>query len=139
MKLLCESCNNFMDYQKHDSGEEEGSLNIRFSCPECKNNVALITNAGETEMVSSFGVKLGGETSSAPPLETTMGALKGEPGEGLSLGDPEWTPEAEERLNNVPPFVRPMARKGIERIAKEKGYREITVAVMDEAREIIGH
>ena len=32
-----------------------------------------------------------------------------------------WTPEAQQRLDNIPDFIRPMARKEIERLAKERG------------------
>lgn len=48
-----------------------------------------------------------------------------------------WTPEAEQRVaERIPSFVRPMARMGIEKYARERGYREITPAVLDEAKEI---
>ncbi|MBI5756140.1 MAG: PCP reductase family protein [Nitrospirae bacterium] len=47
----------------------------------------------------------------------------------------EWTEEAESRLENIPPFARPMVKTGIEKLAMEKGYKKITSEVMDEARE----
>ena len=46
-----------------------------------------------------------------------------------------WTPEAEKRLENIPDFIRPMARREIERLAKERGATTITAQVMDEAKE----
>jgi hypothetical protein len=46
-----------------------------------------------------------------------------------------WSQEAEQRLNNIPDFIRPMARKEIERIAKERGLATITAQVMDEAKD----
>jgi hypothetical protein len=46
-----------------------------------------------------------------------------------------WSREAEQRLDNIPDFIRPMARKEIERIAKERGLATITAQVMDEAKE----
>jgi Proto-chlorophyllide reductase 57 kD subunit len=46
-----------------------------------------------------------------------------------------WTPDAERRLDNIPDFIRPMARREIERIAKERGLATITAQVMDEAKE----
>ncbi|MBI4639332.1 MAG: PCP reductase family protein [Candidatus Tectomicrobia bacterium] len=49
-----------------------------------------------------------------------------------------WTDEAEKRIERVPLFVRRYARMGIEKFARENGYREITLAVMDEARGKIG-
>ena len=45
-----------------------------------------------------------------------------------------WTPEALERLERIPSFVRPMAKMGIESFAKENGHDEITGEVMDAAR-----
>jgi hypothetical protein len=45
-----------------------------------------------------------------------------------------WTPEAEARIERIPAFIRPMARKAVERLAEAKGYTSITEAVMDEAR-----
>ena len=47
---------------------------------------------------------------------------------------PLWTPEALERLDRIPSFVRPMAKMGIESFAKENGHDEITGEVMDAAR-----
>jgi hypothetical protein len=46
-----------------------------------------------------------------------------------------WTQDAERRLDNIPDFIRPMARREIERIAKERGVATITAEVMDEAKE----
>ncbi len=48
-----------------------------------------------------------------------------------------WTPEAEKRVEErIPSFVRAMARMGIEKYARERGYQEITPQVLDEAKEI---
>lgn len=49
-----------------------------------------------------------------------------------------WTPEAEARLARIPFYVRPMVQKSIEQHAREQGYREIDVAVMDEIKEQLG-
>ncbi|MDE0085052.1 MAG: PCP reductase family protein [Candidatus Poribacteria bacterium] len=45
-----------------------------------------------------------------------------------------WTPEALERLERIPSFVRPMAKMGIESFAKKNGHTEITGEIMDAAR-----
>ncbi len=50
------------------------------------------------------------------------------------MGEIVWSKEAESRLDNIPSFIRPMARKEIERIAKEKGMAEITDALMEETK-----
>jgi hypothetical protein len=48
-----------------------------------------------------------------------------------------WTAEAEQRvIERIPSFVRAMARMGIEKYARERGYREITPQVLDEAKSI---
>lgn len=49
-----------------------------------------------------------------------------------------WDPEAEARLQNVPPFARGMARQGIERYAREHGYSRITLEVYHQARKHFG-
>jgi DNA-directed RNA polymerase subunit RPC12/RpoP len=49
-----------------------------------------------------------------------------------------WTPEAESRMERIPAFIRPMARKAIERYAEDKGYTSVTDAVLDEARAAFG-
>ncbi len=49
-----------------------------------------------------------------------------------------WTPEALERLANVPDFVRPMARQGIEHYAKNQGLSVINAEFMEEARGRFG-
>jgi hypothetical protein len=47
----------------------------------------------------------------------------------------KWTPEAQQRLDNIPDFIRPMARREIERLVKERGQSEITAQIMEEAKE----
>ena len=49
-----------------------------------------------------------------------------------------WTAAAEARLANIPAFVRPMARTGIERFARERGVREVDESILDDAREFFG-
>jgi hypothetical protein len=53
-------------------------------------------------------------------------------------GPVRWTAAAEARLANIPEFVRPMARTGIERFARERGAAEIDEKMLDEAREFFG-
>ena len=49
-----------------------------------------------------------------------------------------WTPEAEARTERIPAFIRPMARRAIERYAESQGLSVVTEAVMDEARGVMG-
>ncbi|MBI5182052.1 MAG: universal stress protein, partial [Nitrospirae bacterium] len=46
-----------------------------------------------------------------------------------------WTKDAETRLEVIPAFVRGMAMKAIESFAKDKGAKEITASIMEEAVE----
>lgn len=59
-----------------------------------------------------------------------MDDSKNDSGNGMA-----WSREAEQRLENIPDFIRPMARKEIERVAKERGLATITAQVMDEAKD----
>ncbi|HLC43425.1 MAG TPA: PCP reductase family protein [Methylomirabilota bacterium] len=58
--------------------------------------------------------------------------------EAASGGVIRWGPEAEQRIERIPSFIRPMAKKAIERYAMGKGYMIITESVMDEARQALG-
>ena len=49
-----------------------------------------------------------------------------------------WTSDAEARLANIPEFVRPMARTGIERFARERGVLEVDEKILDAARDFFG-
>lgn len=46
-----------------------------------------------------------------------------------------WKPEALELLKKIPFFVRPVAKKKIEKDALEKGMTEITAEFMEEVRK----
>ncbi|MEB3309107.1 MAG: PCP reductase family protein [Snowella sp.] len=49
-----------------------------------------------------------------------------------------WQPEAEARLKEIPFFVRPAARKKIEKFAQERDISEITVEVYEQAKQKFG-
>ena len=121
MKFICIRCDEQMKLIKTDNSNGD-SVDIIFSCSQCGNKIAMITNPQETQMVRTLGLNIGGNTKSSNFLEE----------------DIAWTKEAEERLKRVPPFVQPMARQSIINYAKEKGVREITLQVMDEVKEKAG-
>lgn len=50
----------------------------------------------------------------------------------------EWTPEAEAKLKEIPFFVRPAARKKIEKFAQEHGQTTITGEFYDQAKQRFG-
>jgi hypothetical protein len=146
-------------------GPDDGSMTVIFACPECERKIAMLTNQMETQMVRSLDIKLGGGSGSAQaePMGTIRSSLaqghdafasshaqvetdQKESGSKCPFtgavadafdasGEIVWTQEAEERLGKIPQFARSMAKQGIERHAREKGYREISDAVMEEVRD----
>src|SRR3989441_2588152 len=80
MKFVCMKCETYMNFEKVEK-PAEGSLGVFFACPSCGARFTMVTNPGETQMVSSLGVQLGGRTAAAQPFEMTRGGLRGE-GEG---------------------------------------------------------
>jgi hypothetical protein len=195
MKFLCVPCDSPMKLQSVGP-PERGSLSVVYACPACGYEMAMLTNAYETQVVQSLGVRIGPGTGGAAGANTEMGANErerasqvsrlrasrvgaqggagvegvpasergGESG-GAMLPEPEprcpfsgmipgtdgarpdqagqpphvrWTPAAEARLANVPAFVRPMARTGIEQFARERGAVEVDERILDAAREFFG-
>jgi hypothetical protein len=49
-----------------------------------------------------------------------------------------WTTAAEAMLKEIPFFVRPAARKKIEKFAQERGVNEITVEIYAAAKQQFG-
>jgi Proto-chlorophyllide reductase 57 kD subunit len=144
MKFLCVPCDSPMKLQTVGP-PERGSLSIVYSCPECGYEMAMLTNAYETQVVQSLGVRIGPEidasasTASGPrcPFSAMVPATEGA-GAAAEPIPVRWTAAAEARLANVPEFVRPMARVGIERFAREKGALEVDDKILDAARDFFG-
>jgi hypothetical protein len=186
MKFLCIPCDTPMRLQSVGP-PERGSLSVVYSCPECGYEIAMLTNAYETQIVQSLGVRIGPDrqTSGIPqtpaaeanrptgdatesgelasgsrcPFTAMIPAMEGAregTGHSISTGSAteraeipapgradesmpvRWTAAAEARLANVPAFVRPMARAGIERFARENGSVEVNEQILDAAREFFG-
>ena len=184
MKFVCMKCETYMNFEKVEK-PGEGSLGVFFGCPSCGARFTMVTNPGETQMVSSLGVQLGGRAAPSEPFEMTRGGLRTdgggqaemanyltehysetpsstsaiEPSEKKSGGCPfsavvaqmglgssaenhadksefEWTPDALDRLEKTPSFVRPMIKGGIEAYARRQGYQKITLQVMDDSKNI---
>ena len=85
MKFVCLNCETYMSFEKVEK-PAEGSLGVFFACPSCDAKISMVTNPGETQMVSSLGVQLGGRTEAASPLEMTKGTLKEEAGAPATAG-----------------------------------------------------
>ena len=149
MKFLCVPCDSPMKLQTVGP-PERGSLSVVYSCPECGYEMAMLTNAYETQVVQSLGVRIGPEASAEAGASSAAtskcpfpGMIPGMEGtvEGAGRAEPvpvRWTAAAEARLANIPEFVRPMARTGIERFAREKGVLEVDEKMLDAAREFFG-
>jgi Proto-chlorophyllide reductase 57 kD subunit len=166
MKFLCVPCDSPMKLQSVGP-PERGSLSVVYSCPECGYEMAMLTNPYETQLVSSLGVRIGPENgvgassveSASPgasvpesgtpassgrcPFPAMMPAMEGglEGAGHVQTGEPipvRWTSAAEARLANIPAFVRPMARTGIERFAQERGAVEVDEKILDAARDFFG-
>ena len=189
MKFVCLNCETYMNFEKVEK-PGEGTLGVFFGCPSCNAKFSMVTNPGETQMVSSLGVKLGGRTVEAEPFEMTRGTLKdeaaagsgqmaaylneqiqgGQPavkagataaqGEKPSSGCPfsamvaemgltssgkpgntgtmasqfAWSPDAKEKLDRLPSFVKPMVQSSVEAYARKQGYKTITLQVMDDSK-----
>jgi hypothetical protein len=191
MKFVCLNCETYMNFEKVEK-PGEGSLGVFFGCPSCGAKFSMVTNPGETQLVSSLGVKLGGRTAAAEPFEMTRETLKDEalagsgqmaaylnekihggqpvaatavPGSGkegektgggcpfsamvaemgLTTGgkaansasgtsDFIWTADAKEKLDRLPAFVKPMVQSSVEAYARKQGYKTITLQVMDDSK-----
>lgn len=147
MKFLCVPCDTAMKLQTVGP-PDRGSLSIVYACPECGYEMAMLTNAYETQAVQSLGVKIGPDTSAKPESKCPFGAMipatedadhaAAEYADHAADRAVTWTPAAEARLANIPEFVRPMARTGIERFAREQGAAEVDEKLLDHAREFFG-
>ncbi|MCW5783771.1 MAG: PCP reductase family protein [Nitrospirales bacterium] len=198
MKFVCLKCETYMTFEKVEK-PAEGSLGVFFECPSCQSRFSMVTNPGETQMVSSLGVQLGGRTEAPKPLEMTRGGLEdnvsagmgqmaaylnekiqggqsaavsapaasaapagaGAPGttsEGggcpfsamvaqMGLGSTGstsapapvgeqilWTPDAQEKLAKLPSFVQPMVKSSVETYARKNGFTTVTLQVMDDSK-----
>ena len=144
MKFLCVPCDSPMKLESVGP-PERGSLSVVYSCPECGYEMAMLTNAYETQVVQSLGVRIGPAAGQAEgagkcpfsamiPGDREIGGSADLP----TAGAVRWTAAAEARLERVPAFVRPMARTGIEQFARDRGAAEVDEEILDAAREFFG-
>ena len=175
MKFVCLGCEQYMGFEKVEA-PEEGRLGVTFGCPGCGARFAMVTNPGETQLVSSLGVSLGGRTAPLAPLEMTRATLQTAPqatgtmaeylatrahkpaaeaeeGKGaggcpfsalvqqMGLGgerpsaaapvDPVWTDPAHAHLERLPTFVRQVVERSVDAYARTHGYAQITPEVVE--------
>lgn len=140
MKFLCVPCDQPMKILGV-TPPDRGSISVTYSCPACGYEMAMLTNPFETQLVSSLGIKVGPNTpqeSDQPKCPFSGMVAAAEAQEAPADDGVRWSAEASARMQSVPDFVRPMAKSGIERFAKENGHVEITPAVLDEAKSRFG-
>jgi hypothetical protein len=166
MKFLCVACDEKMTLERTLPPDND-AISAVFSCPSCGNSFAMHTNSMETQLVRSLDVQIGGSDSNRAPMQTVRQSLAGAKENGFAGADedhssdsggkcpftgsvteayaeqkaddaPVWTEGAEARMERVPSFIRSMVKKGIEDVAKQKGYTEITEDVMTAVRAEIG-
>lgn len=191
MKFVCLKCETYMTFEKVEK-PAEGALGVFFECPSCQSRFSMITNPGETQMVTSLGVQLGGRTEAPKPLEMTRGGLESDVSAGMGqmadylndkiqagesataapaaaasatgsgesggcpfsavvakmgLGSsgsaakaaPEveallWSPDAQEKLAKLPSFVQPMVKSSVETYARKNDFKTVTLQVMDDSK-----
>ena len=125
---------------------DRGSLSVVYLCPECGYEIAMLTNAYETQVVQSLGVRIGPATDGAAAAEPGgkcpfPGMIPSSEGMAERAGEPppvRWTAAAEARLTNIPEFVRPMAKIGIEKFARDRGALEVDEKILDAAKDFFG-
>lgn len=147
MKFLCLECDAQLTFTERQQ-PGDGTFAAAFVCPSCGRRIALLANPMETQLVGSLGVRIGGSELDPMPMELTRTTMSGrddafrdepgdEPGRSTSVR-PHWSAEAQERLGQVPRFVRGMVKKIYTDFAAEHEIAEITPAVMDRARSELG-
>lgn len=153
MKFLCLACDEVMSFAERQL-PGDGTMAAVFRCPGCEREMAMLANPMETQLVSSMGVKVGGREVPAQPMETVRSSLdEGRDDAFSEVEKPppdrqptaparpapvEWSPDAVERLQRVPGFVRGMVKRIYTDYARERGIRIITPTVMDTARSDLG-
>jgi hypothetical protein len=67
-----------------------------------------------------------------------LGMSAGSDAASPTVAELTWTPQALARLEAIPELVRPMARAGIESVARESGTRVVDEGVLAAARARFG-
>ena len=144
MKFLCVPCDSPMKLQTVGP-PERGSLSIVYSCPECGYEMAMLTNAYETQVVQSLGVRIGpevGRRSSTSGGKCPFSAMipgneatqRGRTSRSPSAGLPRRKPGSRTFPSSSAPWRGPASR----RFAREKGTLEVDETILDAARDFFG-
>lgn len=170
MKFVCINCETYMNLEKVEK-PGEGSLGVFFGCPSCNAKFSMVTNAGETKMMDSLGLKLNARAETPDPMVAALAdkvqkaqpvatataspaKAEGKTGSGCPFsamvadmgltnsgkpanGGPAeftWTVDAKEKLDRLPAFVKPMVQGSVEAYARKQGFKTITLQVMDDSK-----
>lgn len=60
MKFICSECQELMRLDGPGQPDDDGSMGITFRCGSCEWGMTMLINPGETQMVKTLGVKVGG-------------------------------------------------------------------------------
>src|SRR5687767_15475721 len=107
MKFLCVPCDSPMKLQSV-APPDRGSLSVVYGCPECGYEMAMLTNAYETQVVQSLGVRIGPDASAGAstaagaatsggkcPFSAMIPAMEGRPAQAGETIAVRWTAAAE--------------------------------------------
>ncbi|MDX1548427.1 MAG: PCP reductase family protein [Rhodothermales bacterium] len=107
MRFLCVECDEAMNLTG-TRGPDAGAMTVLFGCPGCGRAVAMLTNPMETQMVRALGVKIGGRTVPAEPMETLRSALahpRADAVEAAAEAEPAAAPKAAKPSGGTCPFT----------------------------------
>jgi hypothetical protein len=147
MKFICVDCDDDLIVKNVDT-RENGSVWLHLQCRLCGWQMALIASNREAEMLRNLGIRFS-EQGRTVYMELVKAASADE--ETDPDGDdrssetrpevargPElvlrWTPRAEEVVASLPDALRPLIVAGIERFARQEGYRRIDEGVLEEMK-----
>jgi hypothetical protein len=140
MKFLCIPCDAVMEFAERQL-PGDGTLTAVFACPKCEREIAMLANPMETQLVSGLGVVVGGRTVPAQALELTSSGMAESRLDTYAPAQVDrviWDAAANERLQNVPSFVRGMVKRIYTDYAREHSITQITPEIMDRARSDLG-
>jgi hypothetical protein len=142
MKFLCVACDQAMTLTRAEP-PDRGSIRAVYRCSGCSAEMAMLTNPLETQLVRSLGVEIGPREGREESAEASGCPFSGMLADMGVAGEPQasefpWTAPALARLDKMPDFVRPMAKTGIEKFARDRGYERVDESVLDEAKSFFG-
>ena len=152
MKFLCVPCDSPMKLQTVGP-PERGSLSVVYSCPECGYEMAMLTNAFETQVVQSLGVRIGPDGAATRPVRAASGGRCPFTAMIPATSAPTARRAARQTGEPIPSGGRPPPKRGSRtfpsssapwrgpassRFARERGPSKWTRQILDAARDFFG-